>query len=328
MARFFMLWVLGYSNTEKDSMSGLTKRFDAIYGRIAEAAARSGRPADAVRLVAVSKQHAAETVAELAVHWNELNRLSWSAPEEGSVSVWRQTRKASFCEDGLDSSVLPPEQKRSLTKYHAKLRHYPVFGESYMQEAREKMPRVRELLAAKSGQTGTAADVPEWHFVGHVQSKKARDIVGRFSLIHSVDSLKLAQAFCKAWQDRVAGAPLGLDEAAPGPQNILVQVNVGREAQKSGVDPDALEPLLQDIAAMPELRLQGLMCIPPLADIGEDSRPYFVLLRELRDKMESVCGLCLPELSMGMSDDFEAAIEEGTTLVRIGTDIFGSRGSL
>jgi len=200
----------------------------------------------------------------------------------------------------------------------------PLFGESYMQEARDKILQVRELLDARGTQEYTAI-VPEWHFIGHVQSKKAKDIVGRFSLLHSVDSLKLAQALGKAWRERVAGAPLGLDEAAPGPQPVLIQVNVGREAQKSGVDPDALEALTLGIAAMPELKLQGLMCIPPLAGIGKDSRPYFVLLRELRDKMESVCGLRLPELSMGMSDDFLAAIEEGATLVRVGTDIFGPR---
>jgi len=200
----------------------------------------------------------------------------------------------------------------------------PLFGESYMQEARDKMPLVRELLDAASARE-LITIAPEWHFIGHVQSKKAKDIVGRFSLLHSVDSLKLAQALGKAWRDRVVGAPLGLDEAAPGPQPVLIQVNVGREAQKSGVDPDALEALALGIAAMPDLKLQGLMCIPPLADIGKDSRPYFVLLRKLRDKMESVCGLRLPELSMGMSDDFSAAIEEGATLVRIGTDIFGPR---
>jgi len=256
-------------------MSGLSERFDAIWARIAGAASRSRRPADAVRLVAVSKLHAAETVAELAVHW---------------------ARRAGR----------------------------PVFGENYMQEAREKMARVRELLRTGIGPDQTP-EPPEWHFTGHVQSKKARDIVGQFSLIHSVDSLKLAQALCKAWQSKVAGVPVGLDEATPGPQHILVQVNVGREEQKSGVDPEALEPLIESIAAMPELRLQGLMCIPPLADIGADSRPYFILLRELRDKMESVCGFSLPQLSMGMSDDFEAAIEEGATLVRIGTDIFGPR---
>jgi len=202
----------------------------------------------------------------------------------------------------------------------------PLFGESYMQEARGKMSLARELLDAASARE-LITIAPEWHFIGHVQSKKAKDIVGRYSLIHSVDSLKLAQALGKAWRDRAAGAPMGLDEAAPDPQPVLIQVNVGREAQKSGVDPDGLEALALSIAAMPELNLQGLMCIPPLADIGKDSRPYFVLLRELRDKMESVCGLRLPELSMGMSDDFAAAIEEGATLVRIGTDIFGQRSA-
>ena len=195
----------------------------------------------------------------------------------------------------------------------------PVFGESYMQEARDKMPEAGGLLA------GRGIAPPEWHFIGHLQSRKAKDVAGRFSLIHSVDSAKLALALGKAWQSRVEAAPLGLDDAAPGPQPVLVQVNVGREEQKSGVDPDKLEPLILEIASMPELGLQGLMCIPPLADIGEASRPYFTVLRELRDTMESRCGIALPQLSMGMSDDFEAAIEEGATLIRIGTDIFGAR---
>ncbi|MDL2207633.1 YggS family pyridoxal phosphate-dependent enzyme [Desulfovibrio sp. OttesenSCG-928-M16] len=195
----------------------------------------------------------------------------------------------------------------------------PLFGESYMQEAREKMPAVAAQLAS------AGLPAPEWHFVGHVQRKKAKDIVGAFSLIHSLDSLKLAQAMQKAWQDRVLGAPIGLDEAAPRPQEVLVQVNVGREEQKSGVAPEELESLLNALSAMSELRVTGLMCLPPLGEIGEHSRPYFILLRQLRDKMESRCGLSLPQLSMGMSDDFEAAIEEGATLVRIGTDIFGQR---
>ncbi len=198
----------------------------------------------------------------------------------------------------------------------------PLFGESYMQEAREKIPAVREILAAHASEDGALA-APEWHFIGHVQSKKARDIAGRFALIHSVDSLKLAQALQKACQNRAV--PVGLDDAAPGPQKVLVQVNVGREDQKSGVAPEALEPLLLGIAAMPELALEGLMCIPPLARIGAESRPYFAMLRDLRETAQSLCGLALPELSMGMSDDFEAAIEEGATLVRIGTDIFGPR---
>lgn len=194
----------------------------------------------------------------------------------------------------------------------------PTFGENYMQEALEKMASVKELL-------GPEASTVRWHFTGHLQSKKAKEAAGAFELIHSVDSLKLALALQKAWQNRVASAPRGLHDRPPTPQAVLVQVNVGREEQKSGVAPEALEELLSGIAAMPELSLQGLMCLPPLAEIGESSRPYFVMLRELRDKMRTRCSLALPHLSMGMSDDFESAIEEGATLVRIGTDIFGPR---
>lgn len=196
----------------------------------------------------------------------------------------------------------------------------PAFGENYMQEARDKMAETARLLAGR----GSSAR-PEWHFVGHVQSKKAKDLAGRFALIHSVDSFKLASSLQKAWVTRVAGDPVGLHEPAPAPQAVLIQVNVGREAQKSGVDPDELDALARSVLGMPELALKGLMCLPPLAEIGRGSRPYFSMLRELRDSLQSRLGVMLPELSMGMSDDFEAAVEEGATLVRIGTDIFGTR---
>jgi pyridoxal phosphate enzyme (YggS family) len=195
----------------------------------------------------------------------------------------------------------------------------PAFGENYMQEAREKIPAVDALLPF------TAAPRPEWHFIGHAQTKKAKDLAGRFALIHTVDSVKLAEALATAWRTRVAAQPVGLNDVAPAPQAVLIQVNVGREEQKSGVDPDQAKALAVAVAAMPELRLRGLMCIPPIAEIGTSSRPYFVMLRELRDSIEADCGLALPHLSMGMSDDFEAAIEEGATLIRVGTEIFGPR---
>ena len=249
-------------------MSALTERFDGICERIDRALERSGRSPDAVGLVAVSKWHGAETVAELARYW-----------AEGRGGV-------------------------------------PVFGESYVQEAEDKMAVVSALLPERA---------LEWHFVGHIQSRKSRDVAGNFSLVHSVDSLKLAGALEKAWQTRTAERPLGLHEAAPGPQAVLIQVNIGREPQKSGVDPEGLEELLNGVAAMPGLRVEGLMCLPPIVDNPEESRPYFVMLRELRDAVGKSCGLALPHLSMGMSSDFEAAIEEGATLVRIGTDIFGPR---
>jgi pyridoxal phosphate enzyme (YggS family) len=196
----------------------------------------------------------------------------------------------------------------------------PLFGENYLQEAKEKMSDVAKRLAV------TAPGLfPRWHFVGHIQSKKAKDIAGNFELVHSVDSLKVAEALQKAWRTRVAPLPAKPDQTPAGAQGVLVQVNVGRERQKSGVDPDGLEELLLGILNMPELAVRGLMCLPPLAEIGERSRPYFILLRALKEKMERLCGRFFPELSMGMSDDFEAAVEEGATLVRIGTDIFGHR---
>lgn len=255
-------------------MNQLHERFDSICERVAHSVARSGRQPGAVRLVAVSKLHSAEEVADLAMYW--------------------ATR-----------SAINPR---------------PAFGESYLQEAREKREKVARILADRGSNV-----TPEWHFVGHVQSKKAKDVAGCFTLIHSVDSLKLALSLQKAWNTRVAGQPVGFTDLAPGPQAVLIQVNIGREPQKSGIDPEGLEELAQSLIAMPELTVKGLMCLPPLAEIGERSRCYFILLRELRDKLVRRLGIVLPELSMGMSDDFEAAIEEGATLVRIGTDIFGPR---
>ncbi len=264
-------------------MSALTIRFDSICERLEAAAFRSGREPSQVQLVAVSKLHPATAVAELAEHWA--------------------------------ASARPAVASEALA-----LPSVPIFGESYLQEAREKMPAVAALLAARQPAPSVA-----WHFVGHIQSKKAKDIAGNFELLHSVDSLKLAQALQKAWNERAAFRPVGLRQTSASTQAVLVQVNIGQEAQKSGVAPEDLEELLNNIAGMPELHLQGLMCLPPLSSLGKGSRPWFIKLRALRDAMERRCGLRLPQLSMGMSDDFEAAIEEGATLIRIGTDIFGPR---
>lgn len=196
---------------------------------------------------------------------------------------------------------------------------HPLFGESYMQEGRDKMPEVENLLGPN------APAMPHWHFIGHVQSRKAKEIAGRYAMIHSVDSLKLATAISRAWQDFADGVLLAPGEAAPAPQPVLVQVNVGQEDQKSGVAPDKLEELLTAMRELPGVQVEGLMCLPPFSDDPEATRPYFVMLRELRDKAASACGLKLAHLSMGMSTDFEAALEEGATLVRVGTDIFGPR---
>lgn len=183
-----------------------------------------------------------------------------------------------------------------LTLYRAGQR---LFGESYAQEAQAKMAAL-------------PADI-EWHFIGHPQTNKAKQVAGRFALIHGVDSVRLARAL----QDRLA--VLGEE------QDVLVQVNLALESQKSGVTEADLSALGEVLTTSRYLRWRGLMLMPPIFDDPEGARPYFAALRDLRDGLVRRFGLGLPELSMGMTGDFVAAIEEGATLVRIGTRIFGER---
>jgi len=174
-----------------------------------------------------------------------------------------------------------------------------IFGESYIQEALPKMEACPAGL--------------EWHFIGHLQRNKAKLAIGRFALLHTVDTLDLAQTLQKR------SAVCGLTQA------VCLQVNVAGEAQKSGIDPAGLPALAEAVAAMPNLALRGLMVIPPVFDDPEGARPAFAALRELRDATAVRLGLPLPVLSMGMSGDLEAAILEGATHVRVGTDLFGAR---
>ncbi len=178
-----------------------------------------------------------------------------------------------------------------------------LLGESYMQEAIPK-------LAVLAGQP------VQWHFIGHLQSKKAKDAVKYFDLIHSVDSVKLAAA---------------LDQAAAKIkkiQEILIQVNAAGETTKSGLDPDTAVGVIEEISRLSNIRIKGLMTLPPFFDEApERVRPYFAALAALRDSIEAkkIPGVVMEELSMGMTGDFETAIKEGATLVRIGTAIFGER---
>ncbi len=170
-----------------------------------------------------------------------------------------------------------------------------ALGENRVQEAREKI----EALGHP---------VP-WHLIGGLQTNKARDAARLFDWIHSVDRLELAQELSR----RAHGVSL--------PLNILLQVNVGDEPQKGGVAPAETKRLCEAVAGLPGLRVRGLMAIPPAAPTPEETRPHFRTLRELRDS------LGLEHLSMGMSADYEVAIEEGATMVRVGTAIFGPRAS-
>ncbi|HEY5895245.1 MAG TPA: YggS family pyridoxal phosphate-dependent enzyme [Chthoniobacterales bacterium] len=225
--------------------SSMSEAVEQIKNRIAGAAARSGRTASDVELVAVSKTHPVEAI-----------------------------RDAQEC--GLT-----------------------IFGESKFQEARAKITE--------------SPSRARWHFIGHLQSNKVRAALPLFELFHGVDSLDLA-----ATMNRIA-SELGLFP------RVLLEVNMAGESSKFGFNSGELPEKIESLLELDRLQIEGLMTIPPYADNPEHSRPFFVGLRELRDRLATECDVRLDTLSMGMSGDFEVAIEEGATIVRIGTAIFGAR---
>lgn len=176
-----------------------------------------------------------------------------------------------------------------------------LFGENYVQE-----------LLAKAAEV---SDPVEWHFIGALQSNKVRQIAGLVSLIHSVDRLSLAEEIDRQWGKLGASA------------DVLIQVNISREATKTGTSSTELIQLVRSVAALPHVRVRGLMTMPPFFDDPEGARPFFSELRRLAGEVsaEEIPGVEMTELSMGMSGDFEVAIEEGATLVRVGSAIFGER---
>jgi PLP dependent protein len=174
-----------------------------------------------------------------------------------------------------------------------------LFGENKIQEAKAKIP----LSPGKA----------RWHFIGHLQSNKVRDAVALFDLIQGVDSLDIAKEISKRAEQAAKTMP------------ILLEVNVAGEASKFGYAPEKVLAELDELNALPKIEVHGLMAIPPFAPVPEKARPYFQKLRELKRQCEQLLGAPLPVLSMGMSGDFEVAIEEGATLVRVGTALFGER---
>ena len=228
----------------------LAERLAAIRGRITAAVESCGRPADEVRLIAISKTHPASVIKRVI--------------EFGAEDI----------------------------------------GENRVQEAEEKIVEV-------------GRDAACWHLVGHLQANKARRAVNLFDVIHSLDSLDLARRL-----DRLCD-----EEGREKPLRVLIQVNLGHEETKSGIDESELSHLVEGIGPLSRLELTGLMTLPPFFDDAEQSRPFFRRLREVRDELASrgAFGDAKGELSMGMTNDFEVAIEEGSTMVRVGTAIFGER---
>src|SRR5437773_2832772 len=174
-----------------------------------------------------------------------------------------------------------------------------LLGESRVQEARRKIPELPSNV--------------RWHFVGHLQKNKVRHALPLFEIIHSVDSLALAEEINRIAQEE------GLHP------RVLLEVNVGGEGSKFGFTPGTLREQMETLLALPRLSVEGLMCIPPLTPEAKASRKYFVDLRQLRDALEKEFEVKLPHLSMGMTNDFAIAVAEGATLVRVGTAIFGER---
>jgi len=154
-----------------------------------------------------------------------------------------------------------------------------------------------------------------WHLIGHLQSNKAKHIPGRFALVHSVDSVRIAEALARAASRR---------SETEGPLEVLIQVNVGKEPQKNGCEPETAGQLASYVAETPSLAVRGLMTMAPFGNDEREQRKVFEALRLLRDKLEKE-GLELPELSMGMSNDYRAAVAEGATILRLGTVLFGER---
>ena len=195
------------------------------------------------------------------------------------------------------SKTHPPETIREAANLGV-----TFFGENKIQEAKAKIP----LCPGKA----------RWHFIGHLQSNKCRDAVELFEMIESVDSLALAQEINK----RAA--------AAAKTMRVLLEVNVAGEASKFGYKPELLLAEFAELNRLPRIEVHGLMAVPPWSAGAESSRPHFKRLRELKSRCEEILGAPLPHLSMGMSGDFEVAIEEGATIVRVGSALFGERQKL
>jgi PLP dependent protein len=205
------------------------------------------------------------------------------------AAAYKAGRDASSIRLVLASKTQPSEAIRAAANAGAR-----DFGENYVQEAIAKHAELSDLTDIR------------WHLIGHLQTNKVKVAASAFALIHSVDSVRLAEALARA---------------QPSPRvHALIEVNLGGEASKTGVAPDGVAAILD--AARDKLEIDGLMTIPPPA---EAARPFFAQLRELRDRLARQSGYALSELSMGMSDDFEVAVEEGATIVRIGRAVFGER---
>jgi pyridoxal phosphate enzyme (YggS family) len=310
----------GYNEECKQIMTTIAARLQAVRGRISAAASSAGRSPDEISLIAVSKTFSPAAVAEahaagqfafgenyLQEALGKIEALSLmpgiANPKLGDVAAQGEKEGDMRRSAGVASPQAGPLLRP--------LEWHDAQGE---QEREQQEGDMRRSAGVAFPQAGPLLRPLEWHFIGPIQSNKTRQIAEQFSWVHGVDRVKIAER---------------LSAARPphrGPLQICLQVNVSGEQSKSGVRPEDVLLLAQAVSQMPGLQLRGLMAIPEPTDDIAVQRARFGALRQLKEEITR-CGISLDTLSMGMSDDLEAAIAEGATLVRVGRAIFGERSS-
>ena len=228
----------------------------------------------------------------MSLDYGEITRRLDAVRDRIAAAQRRAGRAPNSVRLVLASKTQPPQAIRAA--YGAGGRD---FGENYVQEALDKKAALSDLNEIR------------WHLIGHLQTNKARVAAAAFDTIESLDSMRLGEALARARPER--------------PMPVLIEINLGAEASKTGIAPEDAEALIQ--AVRRKVEVLGLMAIPPPGPGAGHSRRYFARMRDLRDRLAAATGLALSELSMGMTDDFEVAIEEGATIVRVGRAIFGER---
>ena len=260
-------------------MRGLYQNYASIRERIDAAAKRAGRDPEEITLIAVSKTKPLEDIEEL---------MASGVRDFGENKVQELAAKYDQIMEKAAGGV---------------------YGDFAGQAEAEKPEAVQSQGLEAEGKS------VRFHLIGHLQRNKVKQVISRACLIHSVDSLRLAQEIEKEAEKQ------GLSV------NVLVEVNIGAEESKSGTTPETAPELVRQIAELPHVHVKGLMCVAPIVEDPEEARPYFHRMKELAAEIDAMglAGVSMKELSMGMTADFEVAVEEGATFVRVGTAIFGHR---
>ena len=273
-------------------MRGLYQNYASIRERINAAAKRAGRDPEEITLIAVSKTKPLEDIEELMA--SGVRDFGENKVQELAAKYDQIMEKAAGGAYGDFAGQAEAEKPEAV---------------------RPQGPEAEKPEAVQSQGLEAEGKPVRFHLIGHLQRNKVKQVISRACLIHSVDSLRLAQEIEKEAEKQ------GLSI------NVLVEVNIGAEESKSGTTPETAPELVRQIAELPHVHVKGLMCVAPIVEDPEEARPYFRRMKELAAEIDAMglAGVSMKELSMGMTADFEVAVEEGATFVRVGTAIFGHR---